>query len=85
MRSQLNVSTVEFQELSRELDESKAVMEVLENLVKIQVALRDVDNALTNKDVSAATQCLQTIKQTLEEADNRCKDIHIFQVRLNSC
>jgi len=81
MRDQLNVSTVEFADLSSQLGESRTVFAMLESLTKIHSALEHTKVSIRNQEYSLATHSLNEVKMALNNAtkSERNKDILIYQ------
>ncbi|XP_071080296.1 centromere/kinetochore protein zw10 homolog [Haliotis cracherodii] len=67
IRGQLNMSTGEFQSLTRELQEMTSVMTVLERLAKFQDLLENRETALREKKYSEAASCLDTVYSLLQQ------------------
>ncbi|ESP01626.1 hypothetical protein LOTGIDRAFT_225294 [Lottia gigantea] len=65
IKDQLNVSTAEFQTLTRELQEVNGILLVLKTLVELQDALEDVAKANKQKKFGQAADCLANIHDIL--------------------
>lgn len=81
LKTQLNVSTAEFQDLTTQVEETKVILTVLDKLTKIHDALRCVDEALKCNEFNKATQGLETVRELLEKSSyEKESDIMILKV-----
>ena len=64
------MSTTEFQDLSSQLEESTAVLCILEKLVKVHDALQNIDKALTSEEYTSATDSISLIEDLLDKPLN---------------
>ncbi|KAK7505508.1 hypothetical protein BaRGS_00003253 [Batillaria attramentaria] len=67
IKGQLNVSTGEFQSLTRQLEQVTMVMTVLDKLTKAQQLMEDISTATTEGKFSQAASFLMVLEEALKE------------------
>ena len=78
IKTQLNVTTTEFQDLSTQLAETNIILVVLEKLAKIHNHLETVDSSVDAHEYTVAVRNLNAVNQLLEtEVIMQEKQVHI--------